>query len=244
MDAITPDERVYWTWEFVRINATIVYTWVTMAFLVLGSWLVTRKLSTGPELSRWQNFLEVVVDYTRRQIQEISQQKPDRYLAFIGTLFIFIAVSNALAIVPGYVPPTGSLSTTAALAICVLVAVPVFGISRVGLGAYLRNYIRPNPIMLPFNIVGELSRTLALAVRLFGNVMSGAKIAAILLALVPLVIPIIMHAFGLLTGLVQAYIFSILAMVYIASGAKAHGQDEAPEEDPGGPSTKGARDDG
>jgi len=217
MGEITPDERVYWTWQFVRINATIVYTWATMAFLVLGSWLITRKLSTGPELSRWQNFLEVIVDYTRKQIQEISQQKPDRYLAFIGTLFVFIAVSNALAIVPGYVPPTASLSTTAALAICVLVAVPVFGITRVGLGAYLRNYIRPNPVMLPFNIVGELSRTLALAVRLFGNVMSGVFVVGIVLSLAGLLVPIPLMALDLLTGAVQAYIFTVLAMVFIGA---------------------------
>jgi len=225
---ITPDQQIYWTQGFVQINATIVYTWATMGVLVVGSWLITRRLSTGPELSRWQNLLEVIVDYTRKQIQEISQQKPDRYLAFIGTLFLFIAFSNALAIVPGYMPPTGSLSTTAALAICVLVAVPVFGISRVGLGPYLRNYVRPNPVMLPFNIIGELSRTLALAVRLFGNVMSGTKIAGILLALTPLLFPIVMQALGLLTGLIQAYIFAILAMVYIASGTKAQGQDEDP----------------
>ena len=121
-------------------------------------------------------------------------------------------------IVPGYLPPTASLSTTAALALCVFIAVSVFGVNRLGIAEYLKRYVSPSIFMLPFNLIGELSRTLALAVRLFGNMMSGAKIAAILLAITPLFFPVIMNAFGLLTGPVQAYIFSILALVYIASG--------------------------
>jgi F-type H+-transporting ATPase subunit a len=138
-------------------------------------------------------------------------------LSFIGTIFVFIAVSNILMIVPGYLAPTGSLSTAAALALLVFFAVPVYGIAQGGLGRYLRRYIHPTPFMLPFNIIGELSRTLALAVRLFGNVMSGAKTVAILVAVAPLFFPILMQILGLLTGLVQAYIFAILAMVYIGS---------------------------
>ena len=152
---------------------------------------------------------------------DISQHDPGRYLPFIGTLFLFIAVANILTIVPGYMPPTGSLSTTAALAICVLVAVPFYGILERGLGGYLRNYIQPTPFMLPFNIIGELSRTLALAIRLYGNVMSGAVIVGILISVAPFVFPIVMRLLGLLTGLIQAYIFAILAMVYIASATGA-----------------------
>jgi F-type H+-transporting ATPase subunit a len=123
--------------------------------------------------------------------------------------------------VPGYIPPTASLSTTAALAICVFVAVPVYGILQSGAAGYFKQYIKPTVFMLPFNVMGELSRTLALAVRLFGNIMSGAKIGAILLAIAPLFFPIIMHALGLLTGLIQAYIFAVLAMVYIASATRS-----------------------
>jgi F-type H+-transporting ATPase subunit a len=119
------------------------------------------------------------------QIREISQQDPRPYLTFVGSLFLFIVVSNMLAIVPGFQAPTGSLSTTAALAIVVFLAVPFFGIQKLGFARYLKQYIQPTPIMLPFNIIGEVSRTLALAVRLFGNVMSGALIAGILLAIVP-----------------------------------------------------------
>jgi F-type H+-transporting ATPase subunit a len=223
---ITPDQLIVWQWRFVSINATILFTWLVMALLVVGSWLVTRRLSTGSRLSRWQNLLEVVVTAMRDQIREISHQQADHYLPFVGTLFLFIAVANLLSIVPGYYPPTGSLSTTAALALCVFLAVPLYGIAHQGLGGYLRNYIRPTVFMLPFNLIGELSRTLALAVRLFGNVMSTAKIVAILLAITPLFFPILMHALGLLTGLIQAYIFAVLAMVYIASATRVRRDTE------------------
>ena len=118
---ISPDQVVLWEWGFVQVNATLIFTWFLMAFLVVGSWWITRRLTTGPNPSRWQNFLEVIVDYTRGQIREISGQSPNQYLPFIGTLFLFIAVANAFMIVPGYLSPTGSLSTAAALAICVFV---------------------------------------------------------------------------------------------------------------------------
>jgi F-type H+-transporting ATPase subunit a len=222
---ISPDEVVYWQWGPAQLNATIVWTWVVMAAMVAGSWLITRRLSTSADISRWQNLLEVVVGYARDQIRQTMQQPPGPYLPFIGSLFLLIAVSNALMIVPGYVPPTASLSTTAALAFCVFVAVPIYGIMEQGVGGFLKHYIEPTVIMLPFNVIGELSRTLALAVRLFGNVMSGTKIAAILLAITPLLFPVVMQALGLLTGLIQAYIFAILAAVYIASGRETSGEE-------------------
>lgn len=219
---ISPDSLLLWEWGFVKLNATVVFTWLVMAFLTLGSWLVTRRLEGSLEMTPGQNLLEVVVGGVMSQIREVSQQDPRPYLAFVGTLFLFIVVSNVLAVVPGFRPPTGSLSTTAALAGCVLLAVPFFGVRAQGLRGYLKQYVQPSVVMLPFNLIGELSRTLALAVRLFGNVMSGALIAAILLAIVPLFFPIVMQAFGLLTGVIQAYIFAILAMVYIASATRTH----------------------
>lgn len=230
---ITPDQVIYWQWGLFSLNATIVYTWGVMFLLTLGSWWVTRKLTSEVHFSRWQNVLEIVVSGIRDQIREVSGQKPEPYLPFIGTIFIFIGVSNLLAIVPGFIPPTGSLSTTTALALSVFVAVPFFGIARQGLLNYLKNYVQPSLFMLPFNIMGEFSRTLALAVRLFGNVMSGIKIGAILLAIAPLFFPIIMQVLGLLTGMIQAYIFAILALVYIASATSAHhGQETAsPKKD-------------
>jgi F-type H+-transporting ATPase subunit a len=223
---ISPDNIIYQLGP-ITLNATIVFTWIVMAFMVIGSWIITRNLATGTELSRGQTMLEVIVTTVQDQVKDISQQDPGRYLLFIGSLFLFIAVSNLLIIVPGYHPPTGSLSTTAALAICVFFAVPIFGIAQQGLRGYLSQYLKPSPIMLPFNIIGEVSRTLALAVRLFGNVMSGSMLVAILVAIVPLVFPIIMQVLGLLTGLIQAYIFAILAMVYIASATRAHHEKQA-----------------
>lgn len=224
---ITPDEIIIWQEGAISLNATILLTWLVMALLVGGSWLITRRLTTEMRLPRGQNLLETAVEILRNQIRDVSDQNPDRYLPFVGTLFIFIAASNLLGMVPGLRPPTGSLSTTAALAICVFIAVPIYGIAQQGLGGYLRQYLQPSPFMLPFNIIGEFSRTLALAVRLFGNIMSGTMIAGILLAIVPLFFPVIMEAFGLLTGLIQAYIFAILSMVYIASATRIQAEKQS-----------------
>src|SRR5690606_37898425 len=140
------------------------------------------------------------------------RQEPRPYLPFIGTLFLFILASNVLSIVPGFHPPTGSLTTTAALALAVFFAVPAFGIRRTGLRRYLRTYLEPVPLMLPFTILGEITRTLALAVRLFGNVMSSSMMVAILLVVAPLVFPMLMQVLGLLMGVLQAYIFAVLAL--------------------------------
>lgn len=219
---ISPDSIILWQWGPLHINATIAFTWLVMLLLAGGSWLITRRLSTGPDISRWQNLLEVLVTGMRDQIRAVSRRDTAVYLPFVGTLFIFVLVANLLIIIPGYRPPTGSLSTTTALAICVLVAVPVYGIAYEGLLNYLKHYIKPTPLMLPFNLIGEISRTIALAVRLYGNVMSGTVIAAILLTLAPFFFPVILQLLGLITGTIQAYIFAILATVYIASATAAH----------------------
>lgn len=219
---ISPDSFKYLEWGPVSLNRTIVYTWLVMALLFLVSWLVTRRLTTDEHLPRWQNILESTVLGMIGQIREVSEKNPERLLTFLGSLFLFIALSNLLSVVPGFHPPTGSLSTTTALALCVFVAVPVYGISQTGPKNYLSNYVRPTPLMLPFNLMGEVSRTLALAVRLFGNVMSGTMVAAILLAIAPILFPVLMQLLGLLTGLVQAYIFAMLAAVYIAAGLEVH----------------------
>jgi len=191
--------------------------------------LVTRRLSTRLNPSRWQVLLEILVTGIEEQIKEVGLPQPRKYLGFLGTLFLFVATASLCTLIPGYEPPTGSLSTTAALALCVLVAVPVFGIAEQGMGGYLKSYVEPTFIMLPFNIISELSRTLALAVRLFGNMMSGAMIIAILLTITPFVFPIIMTLLGLLTGMVQAYIFSILAAVYIAAATRVQKPKPQPE---------------
>ena len=217
---LSPDQMIFWQYGFFKINGTIAFTWGLMLVLAMGSRLITRKLSTGLERSRWQNLLEIVVVGIEKQIEDVGLSQPQKYIGFLGTLFLFIAAASLCTVIPGYQPPTGSLSTTAALALCVFVAVPLFGIEDQGLGNYLKSYAKPTVIMLPFNIISELSRTLALAVRLFGNMMSGAMIIAILLTITPFVFPIVMTLLGQLTGMVQAYIFSILAAVYIAAATR------------------------
>lgn len=221
---LTPDQTIYWEYGFIRINQTLVTTWAIIAGLALLAWLVTRRFDRSKKRSRWQNLLEMIVLQIQSQIEAVGLSNSALYLPFLGSLLIFIAVSALLTIVPGYVPPTGSLSTTTALAVCVFVAVPYYGIREIGLVDYLKAYIKPTPIMLPFNLISEFSRTLALAVRLFGNMMSGAMIIGILLSIAPLIIPILMTALGLITGAVQSYIFFILTAVYIAAATQAHEQ--------------------
>lgn len=217
---LSPDEIIFWQNALFKLNATIVYTWGLMLFLAIGSHLITRKLTTAHNRSRWQNLLEIVVTSVVQQLDEVGLREPRKYIGFLGTLFLFIAAASFFTILPGYEPPTGSLSTTTALALCVLVAVPMFGIKQQGLGGYLKSYFEPTFIMLPFNLIGEASRTMALAIRLFGNMMSGTIISGILLTIAPLFFPIVMTLLGLLTGMVQAFIFSTLAAVFIAAATQ------------------------
>jgi F-type H+-transporting ATPase subunit a len=217
---LSPDAIIFWQHGFLKLNATIVFTWGLMLVLAVGSKLITRRLSTGLNRSRWQNLLEIVVTLTEKQIEEVGLRHPKKYLPFLGTLFLFVALAALCTVFPGYEPPTGSLSTTAALALCVFVAVPLFGIVERGWGGYLKSYVQPTFIM---------SRTLALAVRLFGNMMSGTMIIGILLTITPFIFPIVMKALGLLTGMVQAYIFFILATVYIAAATRVRKPKPEPE---------------
>ncbi|MEO7530468.1 MAG: F0F1 ATP synthase subunit A [Sediminibacterium sp.] len=214
---LSPDQTIFWQHGFITINLTIVTTWALMLVLIITARLITRKLKTDITISRWQCILEMIVTGINKQIKDVGLNHPEQYIGFIGTLFLFIGTANLCIIFPGYTPPTASLSTTTAMALCVFIAVPFFGIEKSGLGGYLKSYLKPTFIMLPFNLISEVSRTLALAVRLFGNIMSGGMIVAILLTISPFIFPVIMNALGLLTGMVQAYIFSILATVYITA---------------------------
>jgi F-type H+-transporting ATPase subunit a len=217
---LSPDEIIFWKYGFLKLNATIVNTWLLMLVMATGAMIITFRLSTSLQRSRFQNFLEIFVTGIENQIKEIGLSQPRLYLTFLATLFLFVSAASLCTIIPGFEPPTGSLSTTMALSFCVLVAVPFFGIKEKGIGNYLKSYMEPTVIMLPFNIIGEISRTVALAVRLFGNMMSGGLIVGILLTIVPFIFPIIMTVLGLLTGMVQAYIFSVLAAVYIAAATQ------------------------
>lgn len=217
---ISPDQEIWWSSGILKLNNTIVTTWALIIVMAVSSKLITRRLTSGQDVSRWQCVLEIIVIGIRKQIEEVGLGNSRKYIAFLGSLFLFIAASNLFSIIPGYTPPTASLSTTAALAISVFGSVPFFGIVSAGLKSYLRSYLEPVFIMLPFNIISELSRTLALAIRLFGNMMSGVMILSILVAITPLFFPIVMNVLGLLTGMVQAYIFSILATVYITAATE------------------------
>ena len=225
---LTSDQRIFWQHGFITLNETIITTWALMLVMTLGAMLVTRELTADGPISRWQGLLEMIVTAIDKQIEEVGLNQPQKYLPFLGTLFLFVAMAALCTVIPGYQPPTGSLSTTAALALCVFIAVPLFGIEEQGLVGYLKTYTKPTPIMLPFNIISELSRTLALAIRLFGNMMSGAMIIGILLTITPYLFPIVMTALGLLTGMVQAYIFGILAAVYIAAATRVPKPKPAP----------------
>jgi F-type H+-transporting ATPase subunit a len=217
----TPDSLIFWESGFVVINGTLVFSWFIMAVLVTVSAVATRKLSSGRNISRWQNLLEMIVGAVRSQMREMLGRGGLRYLSFVGTLFLFISVANLMSMLPFYDPPTGSFSLTSALAIVVFVAVPAFGIAERGIGGYLKHYLQPSPLMLPFNIISEISRTLSLAVRLFGNIMSGTMIVGVLLSIAPILVPLIMEVLGLLIGQIQAYIFAALATVYIGSALRS-----------------------
>ncbi len=231
---LSPDDIVLVKWGAIKLNATIVTTWAVMLILVLGAYAITRRLSSEPfKRSRWQNFLEIIIILMQKQIKDVGLKDSAKYFNFIASLFLFLAMANFLIIIPGYEPPTGSLSTTTALAICVFVIVPYYGVQKLSLLGYLKTFAEPTLLMLPFNIISEMSRTLALAVRLFGNMMSGSMILAILLTIAPLIFPVLMQVLGLLTGTVQAYIFSILALVYIAAATQTKKTTESsPENSP------------
>lgn len=218
---ITPDAKVIWEFGFVKINLTILTTWALMLVITVFSILLTKKFKKTGVYSRFYVAVESILTFISKQLHDIGIVNPLTYIPFIGTIFIFLALSAILTIVPGYIPPTSSLSTTVAFAICVFIAVPFFGIKDQGVIGYFKTYFKPTAFMFPINVVGDFSRTLALAIRLFGNMMSGSMVVAILLSIAPLLFPVFLELLGLITGLVQAYIFTILSIVYIAAATKS-----------------------
>src|SRR6202162_444769 len=200
----------------VPVSRTVVTTWGLMAVLTVTSWIATRSFRV--DAGGWQAMVETVVVGIEDQIALLLNLDAAPFLPLLGTLFIFLAVANLCGIVPGVTAPTASIETPAALAVIVFLAVHFYGVRIQGLGAYLKGYLKPNPVMLPFNILSELTRSFSLAMRLFGNIMSEELVLAIILVLAGLLVPIPFMAFGILVGLVQAYIFSVLAAVYIGGG--------------------------
>ncbi|MDT8326768.1 MAG: F0F1 ATP synthase subunit A [Roseovarius sp.] len=199
----------------IAITQAIVTTWAIMGVLVVGAFLLTRQLDLYP--GPRQAALELIVTTLDTQITETSGAEPAPYRSFIGTLFLFILVANWSSLIPGIEPPTAQLETDAALAVLVFLAVIWFGLRRSGVGGYLRSFAAPNPVMIPLNILQSLTRVFSMFVRLFGNVMSGVFVIGIVASLAGLLVPIPLMALDLLTGLVQAYIFAVLAMVFITA---------------------------
>jgi F-type H+-transporting ATPase subunit a len=215
----------------VVITTPVLATWAIMLVLAGGSWLLTRRMSLHP--SSRQAALEVVVQAIEAQVRDTMRVDPAPYVPLIGTLFLFIFAANWSSLVPGVEPPTAHIETDAALALIVFVAVVFFGIRSRGLGGYLATFAEPSILMIPLNLVETITRTFSLVVRLFGNVMSGVFVVGIVLSLVGLLVPVPLMALDLLTGAVQAYIFSVLAMVFI-SGVLGQASGNATAKQPDG----------
>lgn len=213
------DNDIVLTLFSIPIGATVFYSWLVMGVLVFISWLMTRGLRSTLRVSPLQTALEMIVMTIRSQIKNVSGDDPARYLPMMGTFFLFIALSNLLTIIPSFQAPTASLSTTAAFAFCVFLAMPIYGIKNAGLLGYLKKYIDPTPIMLPLNVLSDFSSTFSLAFRLYGNMLSGAIIASVLMMLAPFLIPLPLQILSLITGTIQAYIFALLAIVYVSAVA-------------------------
>ena len=199
----------------VPITEPVVVTWGLMAILALGGVLATRSVRLSP--TRYQAALELVVAAIEDQIQGTMRVTPGPYVPMIGTLFLFILAANWSSLVPGVEPPTAHIETDAALGLIVFCSIIYFGIRARGVGGYLRTFAEPSIIMVPLNVVETFTRTFSLIVRLFGNVMSGVFIISIILSLAGLFVPIPLMALELLIGAIQAYIFTVLAMVFIGS---------------------------
>jgi F-type H+-transporting ATPase subunit a len=210
----------------VPITAPVAVTWGLMAALALGGFFATRALTLSP--TRYQAALEIIVEAIEEQIRGTMRIAPQPYVAMIGTLFVFILVSNWSSLIPGVEPPTAHLETDAALGLIVFSSIIYFGIRARGAWGYLRTFAEPTIFMIPLNLVETFTRTFSLIVRLFGNVMSGVFIIGIVLSLAGLLVPIPLMALELLIGAIQAYIFTVLAMVFISSavGGESGKQNE------------------
>jgi F-type H+-transporting ATPase subunit a len=219
---------VVFTLGWLRITTTVVTTWGLMLVFGIGCWLATRQLSAdNPGLV--QTALEGAVQSIEAAIDGVLPGRAELLLPFIGTLWLFVAVANLTGLVPELHSPTADLSTTAALAFLVFLSVHWFGIRSSGVKDYLRHYLTPSPILLPFHVLGEFSRTLALAMRLFGNIMSLEMAALLVLLVAGLLVPVPVLMLHIVEALVQAYIFGMLALIYIAGGMQSHEASENPE---------------
>jgi F-type H+-transporting ATPase subunit a len=204
----------------VELTSTVVFTLIVSALLITFAVLVRYALRRG--LSGWQVAAEFVVEHLEGIMRDMFGEDPRPYTPLVVTLALFVGVANLLGLVPGMRAPTADFATTAALAVIVFLAVPFYGIRACGLRGYLRHYLEPSPFLLPLEIITEFSRTLALAVRLFGNIVSEELVIAVLLSIAGLLVPVPIMMLAVLTGVVQAYIFAVLTVVYLSAAVRVH----------------------
>ncbi|MFO9589254.1 F0F1 ATP synthase subunit A, partial [Legionella pneumophila serogroup 6] len=203
------------------ITQSVLTTWFIMISLFIMAWSTTYKCSLL-QPSTYQLLWEGVLSTMYDAIKEVLPNHVELIFPFVATLWIFILVSNLIGVIPGFYSPTADLSVTASLAIITFLSVHWFGIRAEGWREYLKHYIKPTPFLLPFHLISEISRTLALAVRLFGNIMSLQLTALIVLMIAGFLVPIPILILHIIEAIIQAYIFGMLALIYIAGGIQAH----------------------
>jgi len=214
----SPDQYILWESGFIQINLTLVYTWLVMSILISMALILRFKLTSGKKISGLQNFFEIIISFVEEQMEKIGGKDVLIAVPFIATLFMFILFSNLLSLIPKFISPTGSLSTTIALSLCLIIMDIFYRTKRKGVLGYFKKYLKPSPIMLPLNIITNFSGTVSMAIRLYGNIMSGFIISLVLLqvAFLTLGFPVFVQMITLVTSVVQAYIFAVLAMIYIS----------------------------
>ncbi len=203
----------------VAITTTVLTTWVLMFALALFAWFGTARLCLQP--GPLQTALEGIVSVIENAVAAVAPQQAQQLTPFIGSLWIFLVIANLSGLIPGVQSPTGDLSATAGLALLVFLSVHWFGIRAQGLGNYLRHYLSPSPVLLPFHLISEVTRTIALAVRLFGNIMSLEMTALLILLVAGFLAPVPILMLHIVEALVQAYIFGMLALIYVAGGLQS-----------------------
>ncbi len=210
------------------ITSIVVTTWGIMLALALFSWLATRRLTLDP--GPVQTVLEGAVSAIEAAIDNVLPDRAQLLLPFIGTLWIYIVAANLLGLIPGLHSPTGNLSVTSGLALLVFFSVHWFGIRSEGLRRYIKHYLSPSPLLLPFHLLSEVTRTVALAVRLFGNIMSLEMAALIVLLVAGVLVPVPLLMLHIVEAMVQAYIFGVLALIYVAGAMQSQQSLEQDEE--------------
>jgi F-type H+-transporting ATPase subunit a len=208
----------------VVITNTVIITWLAMAVIIVGSYLLTMRLSLTPGIG--QEILESLLEAAEKTVKETVSIDPWIVIPFVTTLWILIGVSNLVGLIPGLVTPTADINTTFAFAMVSFSLMHVLGIKTMGMKGYLSHYKEPSWILLPIHVLAEFTRTIALAVRLFGNMLSGDMIAVIILGIAGFLVPIPFALLHIIIGLIQAYIFGILTLVFIAGGIRTESQEK------------------